>query len=446
MTPCEPQEPLAEVFQKSITPYSQALSLHPHLYGGELYKRASELKALTRLVKQLREAHEEAKKNQYHNLPPILEAINDTLNDTAKPSWWTIFTHSIGQTFTSEDDEEEKNLREMEYLTEISAILVQIIRTYRSTDTKFLLRVRLTTLEVESRLLELQKLPGCSRESNETLDYLSSEFRLLTSELEILSKAAFKERADNLGSVIALVKKINQLMQVLSRLALSDPATHKQFCSKSYLSDLQRKAVAMIENSDLVRPMQEMSYWNAENVDSLLSFLSYFPDITEAIPLSNLTTLLMHLERLFVDDPSPDKIFPEIFSSAYIKQLVMRSNAKAAKVVDQMKEAIRNKKDRSLTGSASLNYKNLLMEENDLHNLCAMIHYKPQDFAGSAKSPPLIQKDSLSRMRFIAHSSQPKDLDNVLKSFTADEMATRYFLLQEIILEQFIYWRKHGIY
>lgn len=443
------RQPLAGVFQKSVSPYSKALSIHPHLYGGELYNRASELKALDRLIGQLKAVEEETKKKNYKSLPPVLDAIKDALNGNPKLSWWNLFTISIGQAFSQEgshDDEDEKNSQEREYLSEISKTLTEIIRTYQSSNTKLLLQIRLTTLEVDSRLVELEKIPGCTKESNETLEYLSSEFQLLNRELDNLSALPQETWKTNTLHIISLIKKANQLMGIISGLAQTNPEIYSKFCRKDTLNTLSSKIATIVEASHLVPTPEKISVWDSNNLDELFKLMHNFPSIVNKIELVELTTLFMHCEQLFVNNSSSEKKRPQIFFSPLLKQYIDQKDSNHASLVTQVKAAVRNKTERTLIKVPVKFFRQALMEENDLYSLSAMHRDKTQDMSNTYKTSTQIQRDCLARMRSLCSASQPRDLDNVLKSFSTDEMATRYYLLQEIILEQFIYWRKNGIF
>lgn len=439
------KEPLAQVFQKSVSPYSKALAVHPHLYGGELYNRASELKALDRLIIQLQLLEPEIKKKNYSLLPPILEAIKDALNGNPKLSWWNLVTVSIGQAFYQEDDEEDKNSQEILCLSEISKILTEIIRTYHSSNTKLLLEIRLTTLEIDSRLIELEKIPGSTKESNETLEYLSSEFHLLTRELDAFIKSAEDSLQDNFSNLQVIVKKIVQLLGIVSHLAETHPEIVRQFNKKEQLQNFIDKVCILIKKTSFFFDPAKMSLWAS---DDLLSFLNLFiqiPKLVEFISIIDLSTLLIHLEQLFVNDKNLDKTRPSIFASPFLVNFVSKKSLESSTTVDVIRLAARGKKDPSIADPLKF-LKNALMEENDLHNICTMIRFKSEDLNSGMKNPSAIQNSCLNNLKTMAHNSQPKDLDHILKSFTTDAMATRYFLLQEVILEQFIYWRKHGIF
>lgn len=441
------KKPLAGVFLKSVSPYSKALALHPHLYGAELYNRASELKALDKLVGQLKIVVEETKRKDYQSLRPLLEAIKDALNGNPRLSWWNLITISIGQAFAQDLGEGERNLQELAYLAEISALLTKIIRGYQSTNTKLLLEIRLTALEVDSRLVELEKIPGTMEEPNETLDYLSSEFHLLNRELETLLSAAVGNWGNNLENMLALIKKSNQLLHILDGLMTTNLQAYQQFCKKDHIHSLSSKMTTVLGNSDLTLSAENNLIWDVKNLDEFFALISYFPQISDHIFLSDLAGLLMHAEELFINDSTPQKKRPAIFSSAFLKKLIVQKDAAYSDYVEPIKAAVKAKTAPPPIPDADVDaFKRRLMEENDLHNLCGMLRYKALDFASEAKTPIQIQKDCLLRMRTLIHSSQPRSLDHVLKAFNTEKAATRYYLLQEVILEQFIYCRRHGIF
>lgn len=440
------KEPLAQVFHKSVSPYSKALSLHPHLYGGELYNRASELKALDRIVTHLRVVADEAKQKKYSNIRPILEAIKDALSGNPKLSWWNLMTISIGHAFSQADDDDYKNMQEKAYLSEISQTLTEIIRTYYSTNTKLLLEIRLTTMEVDSRLIELEKIPGHTKESSETQEYLTSEFRLIDRELDNLSTIPPAKWNENLGNLLTLIRKVNQLMQILESLKVSNPEAYALFCRKDHLQNLSLKMASVIEKCRLIPSDEGMAFWDAANLNEFFNLISNFSGIVDRIQLSDLTTLLIQLENQLVNDPEASKETPPIFSSPVLMQVIIQKDAQAAKLCEQVRAAVRAKKEHTLIRDPLNFFRTALMGENDLHNLCSMARFSPQESSRQPKSPSQIQRECVLRMKTLAHCSQPKDLEKVLNSFTVEEMAIRYYLLQEAILEQFIYWRKNGIF
>lgn len=439
------ENPLASVFIKSVSPYRKALSLHPHLYGGELYNRASELIALDRLIGQLKNISGEIQKKSYKNLSPVLEAIKDALNGNPKLSWWNLATISIGSAFSQEDDE-EKNIREIEYLTEISGLLTEIIRSYQSTDTKLLLKIRLTALEIDSRLIELEQIPGSTKESKETLDYLSSEFSLLNKELKNLIETPHAQWKNDLEGQLSLIKKANQLMRIIAGLSESSPQAYKLFSKKQHLAELSTQMTELLKKSQLIVTPKKLDFWNAENLNELFALFEFFPAISEHLDFSALVSLFMHCEWLFVNDQSTQKRHPQILSSPFLIQLAIQKDAMFAQDLEKAKAASKSKTQKSLYTDPVIFYTKRLKEENDLYNLSSMIRDQSGESFSGEKQPSQIQKNSLLRMRAFAHTSQPRDLDNVLKSFSAEDTASRYYLLQESILEQFIYWRKHGIF
>lgn len=437
------------VFQESVMPYSKSqMALHPHLYDTGLYHRASELKALDALVSQLEQILIETRSQNYKNVPSLLNAIKETLTGKPKLSWWNLFTVSIGHALsTAETDDEQRNEQEIRYLNEISKSLTEIIRSYSSTNTKMLLEIRLTALEVDSRLVELEKMPTIGGESNETLDYLSSEFMLLNEELTNILKSPHQGWKQDIHNLISCISKTNQLMRILQTTLQNQHETYQQFLKKQHLEGLEQKITQRLADAEITSPSVSIEIWTAENLNELFELFQYFPNAINSLNSSFLSSLLIQAEELFVKDTNLHKTRPAIFSSQGIRKYISTKNEEFTKIVEHLRAISKGKVDRTITSNPFAYYRSRLQEENDLHTICAMIQYKPSDYSASPlKSPTQIQKDILLRMRIITSCSQPRELDQVLKSFTHDELATRYYLAQEVMLEQFIFWRKNGIF
>ena len=171
---------------------------------------------------------------------PLFRRHKDTLNGKPNLSWWNLFAVSLGNTLAPPADEEEKNYPlEIDYLSQIASLLTEIIRHFKSNDTKLLLDIRLTALEVDSRIIELEKMPHSVKESNETLDYLCSEFRLLITELDALQKTERGPWQTDITNLLNYTLKINQLMRILKNVTQSNPEIYTLFRKKELLQHLK---------------------------------------------------------------------------------------------------------------------------------------------------------------------------------------------------------------
>lgn len=444
-----PQQEIVKMFRESVGPYSKALvALHPHLYESGLYHRASEVKALDKILGQLSQVSVEAKSQNYKNLPPLLDAIKEALNGNPQLSWWNLVTLSVGQALATANDE-ETNTEEKEYLAKISEILTEIIRHYNSPNTKLLLEIRLTALEVDSRLVELDKLPQNMKEPDEALDYISSEFRLLNKELERVKNTPSNVWNKDTKTLLDYVSKTNQLIRVLQNIKQTNPDTYQKFLKQNHLQTLYERISLLIQESILIPDPSNLDIWQNQQLEAFFELFLRFPDVILLINTIDLCTLLKLSEQHFVEDTNLEKVRPAIFSSNELKSYITVRNIEFSKLQDHLRAVVRGlKEDRSITQNPVNFYKRRLMEENDLHHICAMVRFKPKDYQppSDLKEPQQIQRESLTRMNSMVSASQPKDLDAALKSFTDEEKENRYYLTQEVILEQFIRWRKQGIY
>ncbi len=435
---------IVTMFRQSIAPYSKKLvALHPHLYGS-LYRRASEIQALDKILIQLNTVREEAKHHRYDHLLPILEAIKDALHGQPELSWWTHFTTSVGYAFGTTNNQ-TKNTEEIKYLTAISSILTEIIREYHSSNTKLLLDVRLTALEVDARLVELDKIPEGVQEVNETFDYLTSEFQLLIQELENIVQLPKDSWIHNSKSLLHSIEKTNNLMNIVVNIEQTDLATFQTFEQSGYIQKLEKGIGDILKEYILIDDPAEMAFWQTPQLNTFFTLFNYFPNLIFSLRTKELCTFLQQTERLFISDTTLDKKRPNIFQSAPLKDFVNI----CAETCQQRFETLRAiskglKIDRSISNDLRSHLKQHFMMENDLHHICALVLTKPMD---PVKCDSVqIQKEIVQRMVALSNASQPKDLDVLLKSFSDHEKENRYFLIQEIILEQFIRWRKIGIY
>lgn len=437
---------IVNMFQKSFES-KESMALHPHLYSG-LYLRASEIKALDKIVGQLHEISSEIKAHNYTNLPPLLEAIKDALNGTPHLSWWNLFTVSLGHALDS-STEDEKNDEEKKSLTLIAEILTEIIRYYGSSDTRLLLEIRLTALDVESRLVELIKIPENLGEEGETLDYLASEFKLLNEELRRFKNSDKENWSQDSKNLLHCITKANQLMRVLENIRETNIATYEKFLQLNYFNDLSESVATLLRHSTLLSSQDTPSFWKTPQIESLFELFSHFPESILEIKITEMVTLLKEVERAFIEDMTYDKKRPAIFSFLELKIYATHCNAEFIKQNEHLKAVIKGTKiDQLIKRNLVAYFKKRFTEENDLHHICSMIRFKNRDYeeASHLKQPAVIQRELLSRMIVLANMSQPRDLDEVLKSFTDEEKEKRYYFLQEVILEQFIRWRKQGIY
>lgn len=436
-------EEIVRMFRHSIAPYSKKLvAFHPHLYGS-LYRRASEIQALDKVLSNLRVAEEEAKAHRYGMLPPILLAIKDALHGQAPLSWWSLFTATVGYALRGANDK-AKNAEEIQYLTQISEMLTRIIRNYQSPNTKFLLEIRLTALEVDARLLELEKIPEGVQEVNQTLEYLISEFQLVTQELKKVVKLPPEGWSHNSKTLLHYVAAINKLMEILRNVEITDLATYNTFIYQSHVQDLKGSIEEFLQRFTLE---SNDEVWEQEQLTNLFKLFDYFPELILLLPPKELYSFIGQLERHFLADPNFNKVRPNIFYSAELKNYVNHYANQCKQYFEHLCAVAKGKvRDQAISKDPAKYFKNYFVAENDLHHLCTLIHFKQKDFSPVRCDPELIQKEILNRMVILANLSQPKDLDAILKSFSDEEKENRYFLIQEVILEQFIRWRKLGIY
>lgn len=434
---------LVKMFRDSIAPYSKKLvALHPHLYGS-LYRRASEIQALDKILSNLHIADEEAQTYRYGTIPPILSSIKDALHGQAPLTWWSLFTATIGYALRGANDK-AKNAEEVRYLTQISEILTRIIRNYQSPNTKLLLEIRLTALEVDARLLELEKIPEGVKEVNQTFDYLVSEFRLLTEDLKKVVQLPLESWSHNSDTLLHYVDAVNKLMEILRNVEATDSATFNTFVRFDHTEELKKSIEGFLAKFTL-DDSDEM--WSKEQLETLFRLFGYFPDSILLLPPKELYSFVGRMEHLFLSDPNFNKSRPDIFYSDELKNYINYAAGKCKENFDHLSAVAKGKvKDPAISKDPVRNYKNYFVSENDLHHLCTLIHFKQNDFSTVRCDPEGIQKEILNRMVILANLSQPKDLDALLKSFSDDEKENRYFLLQEVVLEQFIRWRKMGIY
>ena len=136
---------------------------------------------------------------------------------------------------------------------------------------------------------------------------------------------------------------------------------------------------------------------------------------------------------------------PEIFSSRELIYYLNGCNEEFSKIAQHLREVSRGKEDRAISKDPVSYFKKCMTDENDLYNICAMSRFN-MEMLENSKGPSPIQAECMGRMRLIAASSQPRYLDALLKELTHEQLENRYSLLQEIILDQFIRWRKQGVY
>ncbi len=444
-----PSQQIVKTFQNSISPSSkESVALHPQLYSG-LYHRASEIKALRQILNDLKLAAEEAKQQKYTSLIPIIAAIKETLNGKPSLSWWNLFTLSVGQALASSSNDEEKNIEENGYLVQISDILTKIIRSYRSTNSKFLLEIRLAALEIDSRVVELDKIPQDIEHPDDTFDYISSEINLLIKELDRIKNISTEEWNRNNDVIFQCITKSNQLMRIISNIAESNPKTYIKLISSPLLKKLQNGIIYILSEFRIDDNEDNLKFWQAAQLEEFFKIFDLFQNSILSIKPTELYILLNQSEKLFINDTNLDKKRPRIFASNNLISYISHYNDEFNKVNTHMRAVIKGiKEDRAIKQNPVAHYKQRLMEENDLHHITSKVRFKPKELEQnpSQKSPTAVQQEILNRMILLANISHPKELDTVLKSFTEDEKENRYFLSQEVILEQFIRWRKQGIY
>ncbi len=444
-----PSQGIVRMFQTSISlPNKESMALHPHLYSG-LYHRASEIKALDKILNDLKIASEEAKEQKYIRLPPILAAIKDTLNGKPPLSWWNLFTLSVGQALASSSNDEEKNIEENNYLSQISEILTKIIRNFRSPNSKLLLEIRLAALEIDSRVVEIDKIPQDMEDQDETLDYISSEFNLLIKELDRIKNISPEEWNSNSAVIFQCISKSNQLMRIVANIAETNPTTYQKILASPLLKKLQGGIFYLLGEFRLADDRDSLYFWQTAQLEEFFRIFTLFPSSILSLRPTELFTLLKQGEKLFIEDTSLDKIRPKIFSSSELNSYISHYNEEFSKLNSHMRAVIKGiKEDRTIKQNPVAHFKQRLMEENDLHHITSKIRFKSKEYDQNSalKHPTAIQQEILNRMILLANISQPKELDTVLKNFTDNEKEHRYFLSQEVILEQFIRWRKQGIY
>lgn len=436
-------EEIVKMFRHSIAPYSKKLvALHPHLYGS-LYRRASEIQALDKILTHLSLADDEAQAHRYGTLPPILLAIKDALHGQAPLSWWNLFTATVGYALRGANDE-AKNAEEIRYLTQISDILTRIIRSYQSPNTKFLLEIRLTALEVDARLLELEKIPEGIQEINQTFEYLVSEFQLVTEDLKKVILLPPESWSHNSSTLLNYVAAINRLMEILHHVEITDPKVYHAFIQQEHIQNLKMSIEGFLRGFSL-ESSDEL--WEQEQLDRLFELIAYFPDLILLFSPKELYNFLGQVENLFLANPNFNKVRPAIFYSAELKNYVNYYSQQCKQSFEHLCAVAKGRvKDYAVSKDPVKYYKNYFVSESDLHHLSTLIHVKPKEFAPVRCDPEAIQREILNRLVILANLSQPKDLDTILKSFSDEEKENRYFLIQEVILEQFIRWRKLGIY
>jgi len=444
-----PSQGIVKMFQSSVSlPNKGSVALHPQLYTG-LYHRASEIKALNKILSDLKIAAEDAKEQKYQNLPRILAAIKDTLNGKPHLSWWNLFTLSVGHALASPTNDEEINIEENRYLAQISEILTKIIRNFRSPNSKLLLEIRLAALEIDSRVVELDKIPQDMEDQDETLDYMTSEFNLLIKELDRIKNLAPEEWNRNSEVIYHCINKANQLMRIASNIAETNPKAYQKMIASPLLKKLQAGIEYLLAGFRIDDERDSLYFWQSPQLEEFYKLFNLFPNSILSIRPIELYTLLNQSEKLFIEDNSLDKIRPKVFSSTELNDYISFYNEEFTKINSHIRAVIKGiKEDRTIKQNPVVHYKQRLMEENDLHHICSKIRFKSKDYDQNSqlKHPATLQQEILNRMILLANISQPKELDTVLKSFTDPEKENRYFLSQEVILEQFIRWRKQGIY
>lgn len=444
----KPSKGMVKMFQESIgLGKGKSLALHPHLYSG-LYNRASEIKALDKILSDLKSAAIKAKQQDYQNLPVILEAIKDTFNGKPKLSWWHLFTLSIGRALSSDQNHQQNNVEECRYLKQISELLTEIIRNFRSSNSRLLLEIRLAALEVDSRLVELDKIPKDDEDPDEMFGYLCSEFKLFAQEIDRLKSSAPETWQNSPQNLLEYIKKSNQLMKILANAAETQPKTYQKFLQEPHLKNIQQGIIFLLQNAKIA-DVNTIAFWKMPALQELFDLTAIVPDSILAISPKYLCTLLLQLEKLFVEDTNPYKKRPAIFTSNVLFNYTQYYNEEFAKAITHFRAVIKGvKEDRAIKQYPQAHFKERFVQENDLHRICSKVRIKSSVLDGNPqlKSPSAIQQEILNRMVILSNLSQPKDLDAILKTFTEEEKEDRYFLTQEVILEQFIRWRKQGIY
>lgn len=435
---------ILKMFRQSIAPYSKKLvALHPHLYGN-LYRRASEIQALDKILEHLIVADEEAKAHRYGLFPSILHAIKDALHGQPPLSWWNLVTASLGYVFKGVTDK-SKNLQELKYLKSISEILTHVIRNFQSPNTKLLLDIRLTALEVDARIVELEKIPDGVQEINQTLEYLISEYQLLIQELQKVARLPKKDWSQSGERLLYYIEKANRLMSILQNIQLTDLETFRNFSNLDHLAVLHQGLYDFIKELNI--PEDEINHWQKSELFIVFELFTYFPDLMLLLSPKQMYSILERAENLFLADQNLDKVRPAIFYSPGLKNYVLYYEQLTKEQFEYFKDVAKGiKVDPPLKKDPASYYREFFVIENDLHHLCNLIHTKKGELSSIKCDPNQIQREILNRMIILANSSQPKVLDAILKTFTEEQKENRYFLLQEVILEQFIRWRKQGIY
>jgi hypothetical protein len=441
------QAAIAKMLQTS---HAQSVALHPHFYSG-LYHRASEIKALDKIASQLRTAVADSRCNNYSSLPSVLHNLKEALAGKPILSWWSLFTVAVGHALVARNSESnilQANIEEARYLTEIASLLTELIRHYHAPDSKLLLEIRLIALEVDSRLIELSKIPTAVEESDETLDYIATEFALLNQELRRISTASTEPWKGNMVLLLGYFGKVNQLMRILQKIKISNSKSFAKFCQLPYLEELYGHLSKVVATAELINDAHPDSWWMEAHLETLFKLCDTFSDLLLCICPTALYPLLKRYDKLFTADDSLDKVRPSIFSSHELKLYIAQMNSDFAQQYQRLKLRTKEKGHFPLNKQLIQELFIRFREENDLHHIAnfqlSKIIDPQQDL--TFKSPKAIQQEILTRMIGLANSSQPRDLDTVLKNFSDEEREERYFIAQEVILEQFIRWRKLGIY
>ncbi|MGZ3633008.1 MAG: hypothetical protein ACXWM7_01605 [Parachlamydiaceae bacterium] len=436
---------IASMFRQSIAPYSKKLvALHPHLYGS-LYRRASEIQALDKILQHLKAAEEQSKVHHYAALPSILDSIKDALHGHPPLSWWNLFTTSLGYAFGKSSDS-AKNAEEAKYLSSISQILTEIIRNYQSPNTKLLLDIRLTALEVDARLLEIENIPEGNQEVNETLEYLVSEFKLLTGELNKIIKHPKDHRQQDTTLLLTYIKKVNRLLVIAENIQQTEPSTYSTFIQQGHQETLTKSAKTFVKEF-ILRGNTPISSWTEEQINSLFELFIHCHEIIFEVSTTDLYNLLNQSDIYFLANPKLNKVRHPIFFSNLLKKYMIHQSKTCQERFEFLRAIAKGiKTDPNISKDPTTYHKNYLIAENDLHHICNFIQLQPKDTLQPLQDPTAIQKEILNRLIMLSNVSRPKDLDFILKTFSEEEKEGRYFLIQEIILEQFIRWRKLGIY
>lgn len=438
----------SKMFQESLgTRRGKSVKLHPHLYS-DLYNRASEIKALDKILTDLERAAQAAKQQDYRAMPKIIEAIRDALSGKPQLSWWHLFTLSIGQALTNQDNI-ESNKEERRYLSRISELLTEIIRNFRSGNSKLLLEIRLGALDVDSRLVEMEKIPTDEETPIEMLDYLQSEFDLFNQELERLKQTPVDNWKTDTKNLIRYIKKANQLIHILANAKETEPKTFQKFAQQPQLNQFAQGLVFLLQNSNVAPNHESLDLWKMQNLNELFDLFDRLPDTLYAVNPTELCTLVLHTEKLFAAETSPHKKRPSIFTLKEMQNYLMYYNEEFSQANSHLKAVVKGlKEDRAIKQNPTAYFKQRFVLENDLYQICGKLRFKASDFEGrnDIKAPQVIQQEIVRRMVLSANISQPKDLDAILKSFSDEEKENRYYLTQEVLLEQFIRWRKQGIY